>query len=138
MTSRHITRFVLIVTLLLESSVDGGKNVLIFILFFWFKVLLCFPKLCHEEMKSLRIFRSMLVLFSITLLHFGTSPVVGNKNIPFCRKAWNDLGNEMVDWRERFLDGDHKNNSQCFQAEKTHFERRRRSHGKLCFFKGRE
>ena len=99
-------------------------------------MIFCFPKRCDKEMKSFRIFRNKLVLFSFTILYFGASPVVSNKNIPFCHKPWNDLGNEMADWRERCLDGDHEITSSRCQAEKTYFERRRRSHGKLCFFKG--
>ena len=101
-------------------------------------MLFCFPKRCHEETKSFRTFRKKLVLFSLILLHFGTSSVVSNKNIPFCRKPWNDLGNEMADWRERCPDEDHTITSPCCPEEKTYFERRRRSHGKLCFFKGRK
>ena len=99
-------------------------------------MLFCFPKRYHEDMKSFKTFGNKLVLFSFILQHFGASSVVSNKNIPFCRKQWNDLANEMADWRERCVDEDHDINSPCCREEKTYFERRRRSHGKLCFFKG--
>jgi hypothetical protein len=70
------------------------------------------------------------------LLSFGGSFVVGNKDIPFCHKLWNDLGNDLADWRERCLNGDHEINSSCCQTEKEHFEGRRRSHKQMCFYEG--
>jgi hypothetical protein len=70
------------------------------------------------------------------LLYFGGSVVIGNKDIPFCHKLWNDLGNDLVDWRERCLDGDQEINSSRCEAEKEYFVERRRSHRQMCFYEG--
>ncbi len=70
------------------------------------------------------------------MLHLGASYVVGIKDIPICYKQWNDLGNDLADWRGRCFVGDHENISECCQAEKKYFRERRLRHRKLCFYKG--
>ncbi len=73
-------------------------------------------------MKCPIIFANTLFLsFLFIVVHFGADPVVGNKDIPICHKLWNDLGNDMANWRERRLDESHKNISQCYQEEKKVF-----------------
>ena len=80
---------------------------------------------------------AMKLFFSFIILScFGGSVVVGNKDIPFCHNLWNNLGNDLADWRERCLDGDQEINSSRCRAEKEYFEERRRSHGKMCFYEG--
>ena len=102
-------------------------------------MLFCFAKIRYDGMKCPVIFPKMLFLFSLFIvLHFGANPVVGNKDIPICHKLWNDLGNDMADWRTRSLDGDHKNSEQCQKGEKEYFRKRRLGHRKLCFYEGTE
>ena len=101
-------------------------------------MLFCFEKIRYEGMKCPIVFAKMLFLSWFIALHFGANPVVGKKDIPICHKLWNDLGNDMAEWRERCLIGDHKNASRCCQAEKNSFKKRRLSHKKLCFYEGKE
>ena len=91
-------------------------------------------------MKYPVILAKMLLLSLLFIvLHFGANPVVGNKDIPICHKLWNDLGNDMADWRARYLDGDPPiNDVECRRAEKKYFRKRRHSHRKLCFYEGTE
>jgi hypothetical protein len=95
-----------------------------------------FKKVNYDGIKCSVILATKLFLSFFILLYFGGSFVVGNKDIPCCHEIWKDLGNDMVDWRERCLDGDNEINSPCCQAEKEYFEERRRSHRKMCFYEG--
>ena len=89
-----------------------------------------------NEIKRPVILATKLFLSVFTSLYFGGIIVVGNKDIPFCHKLWNDLGNDLADWRERCLDVERENISSRCQAEKGYFEERRRSHRKMCFYEG--
>ena len=93
-------------------------------------------KVNYNGIKCSVILATKLFVSFFILLYFGGSLVVGNKEIPCCHKLWNDLGNNMADWRERCLDGDHEINSSCCQAEKEYFKERRRSHRQMCFYEG--
>ena len=93
-------------------------------------------KVSYNEIKCSVILATKVFLSFFFLQYFGGSLVVGNKDIPFCHKLWNDLGNDMTDWRERVLDRDSKINSSCCRAEKEYFEERRRSHRQMCFYEG--
>ena len=96
-----------------------------------------FKKFNYSEIKcSVRLATKFFLVSIFILLYFGGIIVVGNKDIPFCHKLWNDLGNDLEEWRERCLDGDHKINSSRCQSEKEYFEERRRSHRKMCFYEG--
>ncbi len=91
----------------------------------------------YNGMKCPIIFsNTLLISFLFIVVHFGADPVIGSKDIRICLKLWNDLGNDMADWRERGLDGNHKNISQCYQAEKKYFKKRRLAHRNLCFYEG--
>ena len=92
----------------------------------------------YNGMKCPVIFGKMFLSSLFIVLHLGANPAVGTKGIPVCHKVWNDLGNDMAEWRERCLVGDHKNTSQCCQAEKKSFRKRRLSHKKICFYEGKE
>ena len=75
-----------------------------------------------------KLFRCLFI-FS----YFHVRLVLSNKDIPVCHKLWNDLGNEMQDWRGQCLEGDEEKS--C-REEKEYFEKRRRNHKKMCFYEG--
>jgi hypothetical protein len=97
---------------------------------------LCFEKVNYNKIKCSVILATKLILSFIILQYFGESLVVGNNDIPFCHNLWNDLGNDLADWRERCFDGDQEINSSRCCAEKEYFEERRRSHRQMCFYEG--
>ena len=70
------------------------------------------------------------------LLYFGAGHTVGNKDIPVCHKLWNELGNELRDWRARCFKENEEINSTSCQTEKEYFEERRKSHREMCFYEG--
>ena len=80
--------------------------------------------------------RSKLFLPMFILLYFGADYTVGNKDIPVCHKLWNELGNELRDWRARCFNGTEEINSTSCQTEKEYFEERRKSHREMCFYEG--
>jgi hypothetical protein len=90
----------------------------------------------HNRIKCSVNLASKLFISFFILLYFGGSLVVGNKDIPFCHKLWNDLANDLADCREQCLNGDHEIKSSCCQARKQHFEERRRRHRQMCFYEG--
>jgi hypothetical protein len=95
-----------------------------------------FEKVNYNGIKCSIILATKVFLSFFILLYFGGSLIVANKDIPFCHKLWNDLGDDLADWRERCLDGDYEINSSRCQAEKDYFEERRRSHRQMCFYEG--
>ena len=90
-----------------------------------------YNKIKYSVIRAMKLFLSFIILS-----YLGKSLVVGNKDIPFCHKLWNDLGNDLADWRERCFDGDQEIKSSCCRAEKGYLEERRRSHRQMCFYEG--
>ena len=95
-----------------------------------------FEKVNLNRMKYSVIGRSKLFLSMFMLLYFGADHTVGNKDIPVCHKLWNELGNELRDWRARCFNGTEEINSTSCQTEKEYFEERRKSHREMCFYEG--
>ncbi|CAB4003686.1 Hypothetical predicted protein, partial [Paramuricea clavata] len=93
-----------------------------------------FEKVNYSKIKCSVILATKIFLSFIILLYFGGSLVLGNKDIPFCHKLWNDLGNNLADRRERCLDGDQEINSSRCQSEKEYFEERRLRHRQMCLY----
>ena len=91
---------------------------------------------CYRTESSVN-FAAKLLRSLFILLYFHACLVFGNKGIPVCDQLWTELGNEMQDWRERCLDKDEEISSPSCRAEKGHFEERRRSHKKMCFYDGK-
>ena len=91
---------------------------------------------CHRTGRSV-IFQEKLLRSLFILLYFHARLVLSNKDIPVCHKLWNELGNEMQDWRERCLDRDEEISSPSCRAEKDYFKERRRRHKKMCFYEGK-
>ena len=77
-----------------------------------------FEKVNYCKMKCSIILATKLFLSFIILLYFGESLFVGNEDIQFCRKLWNDLGNDLAAWRERCFEEDQEINSSRCCAEK--------------------
>ena len=94
-------------------------------------------KFSKNEMKRFIVLAAKHALIAFILLYYGVNVVVSDKNIPLCRKFWNQLGNEFTDWRKRCYDGKAKITSPCCKAEKEYLEERRLAHRQMCFFEGK-
>jgi hypothetical protein len=78
------------------------------------------------------------IIFSIhILIYFGTSLVVCNNGIPFCRKRLKELRKDEKDWSKRCLNSDGENlvTVRC-EAEKRYNHERICMYTKICFYKG--
>jgi hypothetical protein len=71
------------------------------------------------------------------LIYFGTSLVVCNNDIPFCRKWLKELREDEKDWIKRCLNGEGQNlvTPRC-EAEKKYNHERMCMYTKICFHKG--
>ncbi|CAB3991726.1 Hypothetical predicted protein [Paramuricea clavata] len=71
------------------------------------------------------------------LIYFGTSLVVCNNDIPFCRKRLKELRKDEKDWSGRCLNGEGENlDTPSCEAEKEYNHERMCMYTKICFYKG--
>ena len=75
------------------------------------------------------------VIFGIhILIYFGTSLVVCNNDIPFCRKRLKELREDEKDWNKRCFNGEGQNLvTPCCEAEKEYNHERMCMYKKICF-----
>jgi hypothetical protein len=71
------------------------------------------------------------------LIYFGTSLVVCNNDIPFCRKRLKELREDEKKWSERCLNGEGQNlDTPTCEAKKEYNHERMCMYSKICFYKG--
>ena len=71
------------------------------------------------------------------LMYFGTSLVVCNNDIPFCRKRLKELREDEKDWSKRCLNGKGQNlDTPSCETEKEYNHERMCMYTKICFYKG--
>ena len=95
-----------------------------------------FEKVNYNGRKYCAMLKAKQFLSTFILLLFGADLTAGNKDISLCHKLWNELGNELRDWRDRCFDGSEEINSTSCRTEKKYFEERRLSHREMCFYEG--
>ena len=83
--------------------------------------------------STISVSKQLLYMF---FLYVSANLIMANKDIPFCHKLWEDLGNEMEDWRLRCLNGTQEITAPCCQAEKEYLEDKRLKHKEMCFYEG--
>ena len=74
-------------------------------------------------------------------IYFGSSLVICDEDIPFCKESLKELKKDLKDWQERCLnitlEYSRDIDTPCCNAEKKYIQNRRKMHRKLCFYKGK-
>ena len=92
----------------------------------------------YEEMQKVVVSAAKFLIVSVFLMCFAANLVVGNKAIPFCDEQWEELANDMADWRERcWIEETGLINSECCNAEYDYMQERAHLHKQMCFYDGK-
>ena len=82
-----------------------------------------------------------IILGLFLLIYFGTSLVICDERIPFCKESFKAVEDDLKDWQERRLDKSlnytrHIDTTCCNAEEKKYIQNRRKKRRKLCFYEG--